>query len=48
MKKILKLFIISVIFNVLTLNVFAGSDGTIEINKKKKIKIQKLKIVLKL
>ena len=34
MKKILKLFIISVIFNVLTLNVFAGSDGTIEINSK--------------
>ena len=34
MKKILKLFIISIIFNVLTLNVFAGSDGTIEINSK--------------
>ena len=34
MKKIFKLFIISVIFNVLTLNVFAGSDGTIEINSK--------------
>ena len=34
MKKILKLFIISAIFNVLTLSVFAGSDGTIEINSK--------------
>ena len=34
MKKILKLFIISAIFNVLTLSVFAGSDGTIEIKSK--------------
>ena len=34
MKKFLKLFIISAFFNVLTLNVFAGSDGTIEINTK--------------
>ena len=34
MKKILKLFIFSAIFNVLTLSVFAGSDGTMEINSK--------------
>ncbi len=34
MKKILKLFIISAIFHVLTLNVFAGSDGTLEIKNK--------------
>ena len=34
MKKILKLFIILAIFHVLTLNVFAGSDGTLEIKNK--------------
>ncbi len=34
MKKIFKIFIISAIFNILTLSVFADSDGTIEINSK--------------
>ena len=36
MKKFLKVFIISIIFQVITLNVFAGSDGTLEINNKTK------------
>ena len=34
MKKILKIIYNFNIFNVLTLNVFAGSDGTMEINSK--------------
>ena len=34
MKKILKVFIISLFSQFITLNVFAGSDGTLEINKK--------------
>ena len=32
MKKFLKIFVISIFFQVITLNVFAGSDGTLEIN----------------
>ena len=36
MKKILILFIISIIPNVLTINAFAGSDGNLEISKKNK------------
>ena len=38
MKKILSLLIISVISQVITLNVFAGSDGTLKINNKVKVK----------
>ena len=34
MKNIFKLFIISAIFQILTSNVFAGSDGNLEINSK--------------
>ena len=34
MKKILKLFIITLFSQTLTLNVLAGSDGTVEINNK--------------
>ena len=36
MKKFLKIFVISIFFQVITLNVFAGSDGTLEINNKPK------------
>ena len=36
MKKFLKALIISVISQVITINVFAGSDGTLEINNKSK------------
>ena len=47
MRKILKLFIISAFFNVFTLNVFAGSDGTIEINSKVNDQSVEVKIALR-
>ena len=36
MKKFLKVLIISAIYQVITINAFAGSDGTLEINNKSK------------
>ena len=49
MKKFLIVFIISIISQITAINVFAGSDGKLEINKINIMKIvMKLKIVLKL